>query len=98
MPIMGDGSDIQREWTADQDGGRVGVVISDEHVMVFQEVGAERFDSRCTFQQFRARRSQEGRHVRHLIVRKLSTAVLEEVGAAVAEIVKVSGGRFPLPE
>jgi len=98
MPVMTEAHEIQREWTTDQDGGRVGVVISDQHVLVFQEVGGERFDSRCTFQQFRARRSQEGRHVRHLIVRKLSTEVLEAVGAAVAEIVKVSGGRFHLPE
>jgi len=93
---MTEGSDIQRTWSEERDGGRVGVVISDDHVLVFQEVGGERFDSRCSFQQFRARRSQEGRHVRHLIVRKLSTEVLEQVGAAVAEIVKVSGGRFPL--
>lgn len=89
---MSESDGIKREWLGECDGGAVGVVVSDDHVLVYQEMGGERFDSRCTFQDFRARRSQGGRQVRHLIVRKLSTEVLDEIGLAVAEIVKVRGG------
>lgn len=89
---MSDSDGIQREWVSEVDGGAVGVVVSDEHVLVYQEMGGERFDSRCTFQDFRARRSQGGRQVRHLIKRKFSPEVLDEIGLAVAEIVKVRGG------
>ncbi len=89
---MSDSDGIQREWVGECDGAPVGVVISDDHVLVYQEISGERFDSRCAFRDFRARRSQAGRQVRHLIVRKLSTEVLDEIGLAVAEIVKVRGG------